>query len=248
MVLKNHSSMTTKQSFSSLMLQIEHWYDLHTSFDDLLTVAICYLSTSLMTRKSYDEDLLHDTLMKYEEHDAHHLFPLAFASLVQEMGDRKGSDEGCDVLGDFYQTRLSPEDVQPFPSWQDSQIHAEEAMLAIRGKPMHVVDPSCGSGRVLVASAEVMGSKHGYFGIDANMVFVKMTALNLFLGGVFHGEVMCADANTSDDFRGSYQFSIFPLGIRIITEKEDSTLWQLHRQTREIAEQVQKQGYQFKFL
>ncbi len=248
MVYKNHSSMTKIPTFDSVLLAFEQWYDLRAAFDDFLTAAICYLSTCPLTRKSFDEDLLLDTIAKYEEHEADHLFPLAFACMCQEMHDRKGTEHGHDVLGDFYQTHLCKEDEQPFHSWKYSQHLAQEAMDAMAGKPMHVVDPNCGSGRVLVASFEQMGSKHGYFGIDANMMHVKMAAINLFLNGVFHGEVMCADAHAPDDFKGSYTFSIFPLGIQIITEKADSTLWQLHRQTREIAENVQKQGFGFRFL
>ncbi len=90
-------------------------------------------------------------------------------------------------------------------------------------------DPSCGSGRMLLASAFEIGNRHYYYGIDIDSTCVKMAAINLFLNGIFKGEVMCADALNPDDFRCSYKFSVFPLGVRLITEKENSTLSQLHK-------------------
>jgi hypothetical protein len=54
-----------------------------------------------------------------------------------------------------------------------------------------------------------------------------MAAINLFLNGMFHSEVMCADALLPEDFRFSYRTSFLPFGIFRVTEKEHSPLWQL---------------------
>jgi len=67
-----------------------------------------------------------------------------------------------------------------------------------------VIAASCGSGRMLLASAFEMGNKHKYYGIDVDMMCVKMSTINLFLNGIIKGKVMCADALNPDDFRGSY--------------------------------------------
>jgi hypothetical protein len=55
-----------------------------------------------------------------------------------------------------------------------------------------------------------------------------MTALNLFLNGVFEAEVMCADALSPNDFRMSYAISFMPLGIFRIEDREKSSLWHMH--------------------
>lgn len=56
-----------------------------------------------------------------------------------------------------------------------------------------------------------------------------MTALNLFLNGMWNSEVMCANALMPDDFVGAYHISLLPLGIFKIEEKEKSLLWYLHK-------------------
>lgn len=230
MVLKNHSSMSTKQSFSSLMLQFEHRYDLRTAFDDFLTVSLCSLSINPLTRKSYDEDLYLDVIRQYEKDDLRHLFPEAFAQMVLEMESRKGSSEGNDVIGDFYQEHLyRKRSSQFFTPWSVCEAMAKITCAEETEKVLNVLDPTCGSGRTLLASAFELGNKHFYYGIDLDSTCVRMSAMNLFLNGIFNGEVMCTDALNPDDFRCSYKFSIFPLGVRLITEKENSTLWHLHR-------------------
>ncbi len=243
MVFKNHSSMSTKQSFSSLMLQFEHNYNLRTAFDDLLIFSLCSLSINPLTRKSYDEDLYMDTILKYEKDDLRHLFPEAFAQMVLEMESRKGSSQGNDVLGDFYQEHLYRKGAsQFFTPWSVCEMMAKITCAEETEKVLNILDPTCGSGRMLLASAFELGGNHNYYGIDIDSSCVRMTAITLFLNSIFHGEVMCADSLNPDDFRCSYKFSIFPLGVRLITEKENSTLWHLHKNSfTKIKEENRKQ-------
>ena len=222
--------MSTKQSFSSLMLQFEHKYDLRNAFDDFLTLSLCSLSINPLTRKSYDEDLYIDVIRQYEKDDLRHLFPEAFAQMVLEMEARKGSSQGNDVLGDFYQEHLYRKGAsQFFTPWSVCEMMAKITCAEEIEKALNILDPTCGSGRTLLASAFELGNKHHYYGIDIDSTCVKMSTINLFLNGIFKGEVMCADALNPDDFRGSYKFSTFPLGVRLITKKANSTLWHLHK-------------------
>ncbi len=221
--------MSKIQSFSYLMLQFEHRYDLRTAFDDFLTLSLCSLSINPQTRKSYDEELYMDTILKYENDDLRHLFPEAFAQMVIEMESKKGSSQGNDVLGDFYQEHLYRKGAsQFFTPWHVCEMMAKLTCAEQSEKTLNVLDPNCGSGRMLLATGFELGNRHHYYGIDLDAICVKMSAINLFLNGIFHGEVMCADSLNPDDFRCSYKFSIFPLGVRLIIEKENSTLWHLH--------------------
>jgi len=81
---------------------------------------------------------------------------------------------------------------------------------------------------MLLAAYKVTGPGHECYGIDIDRTCVKMTALNLFLNGVWNGEVMCANSLQPDDFVISYRISFSPLGIFKIEDKEKSKLWQMH--------------------
>ncbi len=222
--------MSTKQSFSTLMLQFEHRYNLRNAFDHFLILSLCSLSINPLTRKSYDEDLYMDTIRQYEKDDLRHLFPKAFAQMVLEMEERKGSSQGNDIIGDFYQEHLYSKGAsQFFTPWSVCEAMAKITCTNETERVLNVLDPTCGSGRMLLASAFELGNNYTYYGIDIDTTCVKMSAINLFLNGIFRGEVLCADALNPDDFRCSYKFSMFPLGVRLITEKENSTLWHLHK-------------------
>ncbi len=76
-----------------------------------------------------------------------------------------------------------------------------------------------------------MGKGHEFYGIDIDHTCVKMTALNLFLNGIFRSEVMWADALSPGDFRVSYVISFLPLGIFRVEVKEQSKLWRMYMNT-----------------
>jgi hypothetical protein len=82
---------------------------------------------------------------------------------------------------------------------------------------------------MLLAAYRTNGNGHEYYGIDIDRTCVKIAALNLFLNGMWHSEVMCANALAPDDFVISYRISLLPLGIFKIEKKEASKLWQLHK-------------------
>lgn len=206
-------------------------YDLRPLFDDFLTLTLCAFSQNPLTGKSHDEDLYLETIGKYPKDLARELFPKLLACLIMEMEERNGSSEGNDVLGGFYEQHLYRKGAaQYFTPWPVCHFMAQCLTGNHNGEDWkRILDPCCGSGRTLIASAKAFGPRHYYFGIDIDPMCVKMTALNLFLNGVFHGEVMCADALDPEDFRVSYQLSFLPFGIFRHQDKEHSPLWHLHK-------------------
>lgn len=223
---------TKEETFESLIKKFEHRYDLRSVFDDFLTLCICAFSHNPITGKSHDEDLYLETIGKYKEDELKNTFSFMLAVLVNQMEQRVGSGLGNDVLGEFYEQNLYRKGAsQYFTPWPIcsfmAQITGNESIVATHW-PLRILDPSCGSGRMLLASAKVNGPKQEYYGIDIDETCVKMTAINLFLNGMFHSEVMCANALSPSDFRVSYKVSFLPFGIFRITEKEDSLLWHLH--------------------
>lgn len=221
-------AMQKNETFASLMNRFTYRYDLRTVFEDFLTMSICAVTRIPGLAKSYYEDEYMDTIAKYKNDDLRHVFPKLFAALHQEMLDKAPDN---DVLGNFYEQGFSKKNSgQFFTPYHICKLMAEITI----GDNSHeaeqrILDPTCGSGRTILAAARKIGPGHEYYGIDIDHTCTKMTALNLFFNNVFNSEVMCADALKADDFRISYRISLVPFGIFKITEKEKSKLWWLYK-------------------
>ena len=80
------------------------------------------------------------------------------------------------------------------------------SIVGTEDKGMRVSDPSCGSGRMLLAH-HVQSPSNFYFGCDIDRICAKMTALNMCLHGV-RGQVICADGLfVSGDWRFGYEIN-----------------------------------------
>lgn len=206
--------------------------DIRTAFDDFLTLSLCAFGQIPGAGKSYDEDLYLQTIEKYKNDKSQHLFPKLLACLTNEMTERLDSDAGWDVLGEFYELNCSQKSIcQFFTPWPICQLMARSSAETARESqrkedgPLRILDPACGSGRTLMAASRVIGAAHEYYAIDIDQTCVKMTALNLFLSGIFKSETMCGNALIPEDFRVSYRASFTPCGVFRIQEKEKSPLW-----------------------
>jgi len=223
-----------QETFASMMDAFSYRYDLRPVFDDFLTMSLCAATQIPGKGKSHYEDLYLETVAKYAKDDLRHLFPKMFARLVLEMEDRYKDTQGNDVIGEYYELHFcrknSGQFFSPMPicHFMARSICGDSKHLE---EPKRVLDPTCGSGRMLLAGAHCMGKEHEFYGIDLDHTCVKMTALNLFFNGIFHSEVMCADALSPDDFRISYVISLLPFGIFQVKEKEKSRLWRMYKNT-----------------
>lgn len=224
-----------KQTFASTIKLFEYRYDLRTVFDDFLTMSLCAMSQNPGTHKSYDEDLYLETVAKYKDDKLVKEFPHLLACIIVEMEERWDSGEGFDVLGEFYEQNLCRKGAsQFFTPWPICMFMAKSIIAETQKKngskmdtPIRVLDPSCGSGRMLLAYQKAYGEQHESYGIDIDHTCTKMTALNLFLSGLFHSEALCADALVPEDFRVSYKTSFLPFGVFRIQDKEQSILWHM---------------------
>ena len=236
---KSNADALSKNKFAETLLSISHRFSLFTVFDDFLTMSIAACTQNPETKKSWYEEEYLETIAKDKDSELRHEFPKAFAYLVTEMEDRVGSSLGNDVLGDFFEQYISNgRNSQFFTPWPVCQFMASITKDNTdklpdeeneKSRSLRILDPACGSGRMLLASHKINGPGHEYYGIDIDRTCVKMTALNLFLNGVWNSEVMCANALLPDDFVISYHISFLPLGIFKIEEKEKSRLWHLQR-------------------
>lgn len=217
------------------MDRLGYTYDLHSVFDDFLTLCICTMGMNPVTRLSYDEDLYLETISKYKGKDIVNVFPKLYAYLIMEMEARVDDSQGNDVIGEYYEQTISMQKHkgQFFTPWPLCVFMAEclASDSEVRSEPVRVLDPACGSGRMLLASARSnrkrTQTRHVYYGIDIDRRCVKMTAINLFLNGIFNGEVLCTDALNPVEFNGSYTMSFLPFGLFRIADKEQSALWKM---------------------
>lgn len=220
-----------QETFASLIQQFGGHRDLRTIFKDFLKLSICAFSRNYETNLSYLEDEYIEIISKYKKPIETDLFSALLATLIVEM-EQGGIMH--DVLGGYFERNISngrngqyftPEPVCQFMA----SVSGVEDELEDSTEPLHILDPACGSGRMLLASAKVQGKHHYFYGIDIDETCVEMTILNLFLNGIFNAEVMQANALARNDFIVSYRTSFVPLGIHRITEKEKSRLWHMHQ-------------------
>lgn len=240
---KHKSKPGTQNSFAESIHKIAYRFSLHSVFEDFLTMSIAACTQNLNSGKSWYEDEYLATIAKYKDSELRHEFPNAFAALVREMEVRTGDQMGNDVLGEFFEQHISNgrngQYFTPFPvCLLMASITGGEN--TVKEKPLRIIDPTCGSGRMLLASYKINGPENEYYGIDIDLTCVKMTALNLFLNGMWHSEVMCANALNPDDFVIAYRISLFPLGIFKIESKEQSKLWYLQKNSFTVSSKAKK--------
>lgn len=232
---KKQPAETSKSIFAEIIFKVSYRFSVSQVFADFLTMTIAACTRNPQTGLSHYEEEYLETIARYKDSELRFEFSKAFAALVNEMEDRVHDSNGNDVLGEFFEQHVSSDRkaqfFTPFPICQFmASITGSNASETFqREKPLRILDPACGSGRMLLAAYKIHGGGNEYYGIDIDQVCVKMTAINLFLNGIWNSEVMCANALAPDDFVISYHISLLPFGIFKIEEREKSLLWHLHQ-------------------
>lgn len=233
-----------KETFATLMDTFAYKHDLRPIFDDFLTMSLCAATPIPGAGKSHYEDVYLQTIAKYAKDDLRHLFPKLFARLIIEMEERVNDTMGNDVLGEYYELNFCRKNSGQFFTPMHVchfMAHSICGGMGEMEETKRILDPTCGSGRMLLAGAKSIGKQHEFYGIDLDHTCACMTALNLFLNGIFHSEVMCADALFPDNFRISYKLSFLPLGIFRIENREQSKLWRMYKNTFQSKQVIPKE-------
>lgn len=220
--------MKTISSFKNIFEKAAYGSDYNRVFDDFLTMCICAFSRNVKTGLSQYEDEYLKIIEPYKTNGRLKHFLELLAELILYMEEYRDNSQVNDLLGEFFQQEITRGRNGRF--FTPSHVSSMMAKM-VRGeetKPLRVIDPACGSGRMLMASARDSTIPHCYYGIDIDLICVKMSAINLFLNGL-RGEVICADALAVDDFRFGYRISFLPFGIFKNGEKEKSLLWHMHK-------------------
>jgi len=224
--------MGKRNSFESIMEKLARRYGVSTVFSDFLTLLICAFSHGKMEKKYLE------IIQRYDKSEAYD-FSEALASLVIEMtGDGSGM---VDVLGKFYEENISHgHNGQFFTPQPVCDMMAR--MMGASGSGERIADPACGSGRMLMAMAKL--NRHAlFYGADVDANCAKMTAINLFLNGLF-GEVAWMNSLTNQ-FYNAWEIAPTIKGIpriREISEQESYIHLKLPEKNKELVHvPVQKQ-------
>lgn len=206
--------------------------DANKIFDDFLTMCICCFSIDPTTGKSHYEEDYMQAVSRYDKNLVREQFPKLLSEMIIQMENHVGDSLGNDLLGEFFQRNIS--------HGQNGQYFTPDTVTSFMAKitgiqnetreRLNILDPACGSGRMLTAFAKENSPHHNFYGVDTSPMCVKMTAINMLLNGL-SGEVICANALDPNDFRLGYRIHSFPPAIRKILNKMQSRLFLLNQST-----------------
>ncbi len=186
------------KSFTNSILDVSNRFDITRVFSDFLEVSICALSCGKK------EDRYLEIIKRYQSEEVNRLAD-SFAVLVKEM-DNSGNGLK-DILGGFFTEHITRGHNGQFFTPE----HITDLMTALVGfdtesSPRRVLDPACGSGRMLISSAKMERrlkhvNENFYYGADLDRRCAMMTAINLCLNGLM-GEVACMNSLSNEFFAG----------------------------------------------
>jgi type I restriction-modification system DNA methylase subunit len=220
------------QNFESVMEKLAVRHDTHRIFSDFLTLVVCAFSLGK------EEEKYLSVIQNYNKQEAS-LFAEALAKLVIEMTGDDGTGL-IDVLGSYFQEHISFGRNGQFFSPQ----HICDMIACMTGpvkQGNRILDPACGSGRMLLAAAK-SNRNAMFYGADVDENCAKMTVINLYLNCLY-GEVAWMDS-LSNKFYGAWEILPTIKGIpciRQIPERESYINLQMPYNKKEIVEISQKQ-------
>lgn len=215
--MRDHSSTLAKT-----LTPLGRKYDLAKAFNDLLTMGICSfnqinIQSRLQEKDEANEATYMDTIKSYDKDDLN-IFAAALGILQLNVLDNAYSD----ILGDFYMEYITKgENGQYFTPDPVCQFMAQIQLETLQDEGNRILDPACGSGRMLLNVAK-LHYRNYFFGADNNNTCAKMATLNFFLNGL-NGEVAWMNS-LSMEWYGGWQINRNGLGI-VPIEKEQSEIW-----------------------
>lgn len=209
--------------FTRPLTALSRKYDLAKVFNDLLIIGICtFHKTNIQSRlQEQDKDneaLYLETIKPYKKEDLDH-FAHAVGMLQLNVLDHPYSD----ILGEFFMQNITrgQNNGQYFTPEPVCDMMAKMLGIHPEDEGKNVLDPACGSARMLLSCAR-LNYKNYFFGADNSNTCAKMATLNFFLNGL-KGEVSWMNSLTMEWY-GGWHINMDGLGIVPIT-KEQSLIW-----------------------
>ena len=226
-----------KETFESVMDKLAVRHGTHRIFSDFLTLVVCAFSLGT------EEEKYLSVIQNYNKQEAN-LFAEALAKLVIEMTGDDGTGL-VDVLGSYFEEHISFGRNGQFFSPQ----HICDMMACMTGplkQGNKILDPACGSGRMLLAVAK--NNRNAlFYGADVDENCAKMTAINLYLNCLY-GEVAWMDS-LSNKFYGAWEILPTIKGIPRIQQisKQQSCIYLRLPETKKKIIPVPSQKVLFEF-
>ncbi|MDB5285264.1 MAG: Type restriction enzyme protein [Mucilaginibacter sp.] len=182
------------------------------------------LDWTLLPFKKWDNAELHNQALEtYQTHPK----ATQLVNLVTLIGDASG--DFCDPLGELYQQAISNGHNGQY--WTPENLCGMIASMSI-GETLEdgqrILDPACGSGRMLLAAAKL--NRHALFhGADLDLTCCKMSLVNMMLNSLT-GEIAHMNSLSNEFFTGFKTQTTIVNGFHIpfyveFTEPELSHIW-----------------------
>lgn len=194
-----------ENQFNSIITRLSYRYDIRNVFEALLDVMLCSITIE-------DEINMTKNPISMFEPKEQEDFKIAL-TLIGEIIEANGGLH--DAFGDMFMEYLSfGKNGQFFTPQPICDMIAQMQITELQnGKS--VCDPTCGSGRMLLAGAKI-NRNAVFFGSDIDLLCVKMTVLNLALnslkGEIVWGDPLALKVNASFQIGVDF-FTRFPIVI-----------------------------------
>lgn len=195
-----------ERDFTKSFEKIAYRYGYNDVFRDFLDMSICALSFGRY------EEKYHQVMDKYRNDEVRFEFPKLFALWLTSVA-RVYEDTGkpYDLLGEFYMKVVGGNEKtgQFFTPMPVCELMAQIAVGENSNQQYKsMCDPSCGSGRTLLAAHATSGWNLNYFfGADLDPTCCKMAILNFYAHGMVASEV--AHMNSlSMEFYGGWRIQM----------------------------------------
>ncbi|MDQ7818795.1 MAG: N-6 DNA methylase [Melioribacteraceae bacterium] len=216
------------KTFFKLFEQLAYRHQYSTVFDDYLTMCIYNFSYDNQEYKK-----LRDERMNNYEKKEHDLFNQLFFEMLKVLNDQLGSGmmKWYDFFGCMYEAIISTHKSQAMGQFF-TPVHVVDAMVLMNSieKDSAVNDPTCGSGRMLIASHVHSGGCYVY-GQDLDLMCCKMSVLNMAFHGC-NGEIVWQDSLNLNDYRKGWRIRPnYFVGLCFIEDlpKEESYIWSVNQ-------------------
>lgn len=182
---------TKHESFAKLMELLARRHGMQHVFSDFLELVICAFSHGAK------EERYLSIINKYEKPEAYRLSEALGALVIEMTGDGTGM---VDVLGAFLEEHISHGHNGQF--FTPQPVCDMMAALTSPVKPLQrVLDPACGSGRMLMGVAKTSNRFAKFYGADTDINCARMTCINMYLN-CMDGEVAWMNSLTNQYYGG----------------------------------------------
>ncbi|KOY86021.1 hypothetical protein AD998_07575 [bacterium 336/3] len=211
--MKQSIAYKHKKELFDIFDKLSRTQDRHRVFEDFITCAICcYHRTNLVTNLHFkdeeNEALYQQTIKGYKKEELR-LFGEALGHLSLQIDKHPYSDP----LGEYYEEHFSNERLgQFFTPMEVCRAMAGMMIVDLESPPEEktINDPCCGSGRLLLAYAE-LAPKNYFFANDISLTLAKLCTLNFFINGL-QGEVCWGDS-LKVEYKKVWRINMLGVGI-----------------------------------